>query len=106
MKRDELGELTAFMSVAQEQSFTRAAAKTGTSQSSLSYTVRKLEERLGIRLLTRTTRKVSVTDAGERLLSYLLPAMSEISAGLKELTELRDKPAGNIRITTSEYAAK
>lgn len=105
MRRDELGELSAFLSVAQEQSFTRAAAKMGTSQSALSYTVRRLEERIGVRLLTRTTRKVSLTDAGERLMGRLAPAMSEISAGLKEITELRDKPAGTIRITTSEHAA-
>jgi len=105
MKRDEFGDLTAFLAVAQEQSFTRAAARLGTSQSALSHTVRRLEERLEIRLLTRTTRKVSVTDAGERLLARLAPAMSEIEAGLAELTELRDKPAGTIRITTSEHAA-
>lgn len=105
MKRDELGDLTVFLAVAQEQSFTRAAARLGTSQSALSYTVRRLEERLGIRLLTRTTRKVSVTDAGERLLARLAPAMGEIEAGLAELTELRDRPAGIIRIATSEHAA-
>lgn len=105
MKRDELGDLTAFLAVAQEQSFTRAAAQLGTSQSALSHTVRRLEERLGIRLLTRTTRKVSVTDAGERLLARLAPAMNEIEAGLAELTELRDQPTGMIRITTSEHAA-
>jgi DNA-binding transcriptional LysR family regulator len=105
MKRDELGELNAFLTVAQEQSFTRAAARMGTSQSALSHTVRRLEERLGVRLLARTTRKVSVTDAGQRLLARLGPAISEIEAGLNELTELRDKPAGAIRITTSEHAA-
>ena len=105
MKRDELGELSAFLSVAQEQSFTRAAAKLGTSQSALSYAVRRLEERLGVRLLTRTTRKVSVTDAGERLMGRLAPAMDEIVAGLQEAGELRDKPSGTIRITTSEHAA-
>lgn len=105
MKRDELGDLSAFLAVAQERSFTRAAAKSGTSQSALSYTVRKLEERLGVRLLTRTTRKVSVTQAGERLLARLVPAMSEIEAGLKDATELRDKPSGTIRLTMPEYAA-
>ncbi|MDP3675740.1 MAG: LysR family transcriptional regulator [Novosphingobium sp.] len=105
MKRDEVGDLTAFMAVAEEQSFTRAAAKLGTSQSALSHTVRRLEERLGLRLLTRTTRKVSVTEAGERLLARLVPAFGDIEAGLAELTELRDKPAGTIRIATSEHAA-
>ncbi|OWQ97958.1 LysR family transcriptional regulator [Sphingopyxis witflariensis] len=105
MKREDLGDLTAFLMVAREQSFTRAAARLGTSQSALSHTIRRLEERLGIRLLTRTTRKVSVTDAGERLLARLVPAMSEIEAGLAELTEFKDKPAGTIRITTSEHAA-
>lgn len=105
MKRDELGELAVFLAVAQEQSFTRAAARMGTSQSALSYTVRRLEERLGVRLLTRTTRKVSATDAGERLLRRLGPAMGEIEAGLTELTDLRDKPIGVIRIATAEHAA-
>ena len=105
MKRDELGDLTAFLAVAREQSFTRAASRLGTSQSALSHTVRRLEERLGIRLLTRTTRKVAATEAGERLLARLAPAMGEIEAGLAELTELRDRPAGTIRITTPEHAA-
>lgn len=105
MKRDELGELSAFLAVAQEHSFTRAAAKLGTSQSALSHTVRRLEERLGVRLLARTTRRVSVTDAGERLLARLAPAMDEIADSIQELSEMRDKPAGTVRITTSEHAA-
>lgn len=105
MRREELGDLLAFLAVAQEKSFTRAAAKLGTSQSALSHTVRRVEERLGVRLLTRTTRSVSVTEAGERLLHTVEPALGDISAGLSTLTEMRDKPAGTVRITTSEHAA-
>jgi DNA-binding transcriptional LysR family regulator len=106
MRREELSDLAAFLAVAQEESFTRAAAKLGTSQSALSHTIRRLEERLGVRLLTRTTRNVSVTDAGERLLRTLEPALDSIAAGLASLDELRDKPAGSIRITASEHAAR
>ncbi|ALK09549.1 LysR family transcriptional regulator [Blastochloris viridis] len=105
MRRDNLGDLTAFLTVAQELSFTRAAAKLGTSQSALSYTVRRLEERLGVRLLTRTTRQVMPTEAGERLLRTIGPAFEEISAELAALSALREKPAGNIRITAGEHAA-
>ena len=105
MKREELVDLNAFLSVAEEQSFTRAAAKLGTSQSSLSYTIRRLETRLGVRLLTRTTRSVAPTEAGERLLGTLRPALASIGAQLASLSELREKPAGTIRITTSEHAA-
>src|SRR5579872_2598677 len=105
MKREELVDLNAFVAVATERSFTRAAAKLATSQSALSHTLRRLEARLGVRLLTRTTRQVAVTQAGERLLRTLTPAFDTISA---ELTSLRDqsaKPSGTIRITTSEHAA-
>lgn len=105
MRREELGDLLAFLAVAQERSFTRAAAKLGTSQSALSHTIRRLEEHLGVRLLTRTTRSVSLTEAGERLLQTVEPALGDISAGLSTLTEMRDKPAGTVRITTSEHAA-
>src|SRR5687768_11341887 len=98
MKRDELGDLAAFAAVAEAKSFTRAAAKLGTSQSSLSHTVRRLEERLGVRLLTRTTRSVSVTDAGERLMRTLGPALDDIVGGIASLSELRDRPAGSVRI--------
>jgi DNA-binding transcriptional LysR family regulator len=105
MKREELGDLAAFLAVAEEQSFTRAAARLGTSQSALSHTVRRLEERIGVRLLTRTTRKVSVTDAGERLRRTLGPALDEIATEVNALSELRDKPAGTVRITTPEHAA-
>ncbi len=105
MRREELVDLNAFMLVAEEQSFTRAAAKLGTSQSSLSYTIRRLEERLGVRLLVRTTRRVAPTEAGERLLKTLGPALDEIAVELAGISEFRDKPAGNIRVTTSEHAA-
>lgn len=105
MQREELADLMAFLSVAEERSFTRAAAKLGTSQSALSYTIRRLEARLGIRLLTRTTRSVSPTEAGERLLRTLGPAFGEIDAELSALSEFREKPAGTIRITTGQHAA-
>jgi DNA-binding transcriptional LysR family regulator len=105
MRREDLVDLNAFQTVAEEQSFTRAAAKLGTSQSALSYTIRRLETRLGVRLLTRTTRRVAPTEAGERLLKTLAPALEDIAAGLTALSELRDKPSGTIRITTSEHAA-
>ena len=106
MRREELVDLNAFLAVAEEQSFTRAAAKLGTSQSALSYTIRRLETRLGVRLLTRTTRRVAPTEAGERLLKTLGPALDDIAAELSSLSELRDKPSGRIRITTSEHAAR
>src|SRR5689334_16762567 len=106
MRREDLSDLAVFLAVAQEQSFTRAAARLGTSQSALSHTIRRLEERLGLRLLTRTTRNVSVTVAGERLLGTLGPALNDIDAGLAALTELRDKPAGTIRITSGDHAAR
>jgi DNA-binding transcriptional LysR family regulator len=106
MRREDLADLTSFLAVAEERSFTRAAAKLGTSQSALSHTVRRLEERLGVRLLTRTTRSVAATQAGERLMETLRPALDEIETRLDALSELRDKPAGNIRITTSESAAE
>src|SRR5271165_6489249 len=99
MRREELGDLTAFLTVAEERSFTRAAARLSTSQSALSYTVRRLEERLGVRLLMRTTRKVAPTEAGERLLLALRPAFEDIDSNLAALSDLRDKPAGTIRIT-------
>lgn len=95
----------AFIAVAREQSFTRAAAKLGTSQSALSHTIRGLESRLGIRLLTRTTRSVAATEAGERLLRSVAPRLEEIEAEVDALGELRDRPAGNLRITTAEHAA-
>jgi DNA-binding transcriptional LysR family regulator len=105
MPSDNLNDLRAFLAVARERSFTRAAARLGVSQSALSHTIRALEERLGLRLLTRTTRSVSPTEAGERLLQNLGPRFAEIEAELAALTELREKPAGTIRITATEYAA-
>jgi DNA-binding transcriptional LysR family regulator len=105
MRREELVDLNAFAVVAEEQSFTRAAARLGTSQSALSYTLRRLEERLGVRLLVRTTRRVAPTEAGEKLLETLRPALDEIGARLGELTKFREKPAGAIRITAGEHAA-
>src|ERR1700751_2987423 len=101
MQREELGDLTAFLAVAEERSFTRAAAKLGTSQSALSHTVRRLETRLGLRLLTRTTRSVAPTEAGERLIETLRPAFDEIDRKLSALSELREKPAGTVRVNTS-----
>ncbi|GAO38247.1 putative LysR family transcriptional regulator [Sphingomonas changbaiensis NBRC 104936] len=106
MQREDLSDLNAFLAVAEEQSFTRAAARLGTSQSALSHTVRRLEERLGVRLLMRTTRRVAPTDAGERLLRTLRPALDEIGAELAGLSELRDKPAGTVRLVASENAAR
>ncbi|MFM0592549.1 LysR family transcriptional regulator [Paraburkholderia dilworthii] len=105
MARDNLNDLLAFIAVARERSFTKAAAKLGVSQSALSHTIRGLETRLGLRLLTRTTRSVSPTPAGERLLSTVGPRFDEIDEELAALGELRDKPAGTIRITTDEHAA-
>jgi DNA-binding transcriptional LysR family regulator len=105
MRREDLGDLTTFLVVAEERSFTRAAARLGSSQSAVSQTVRRLEARLGLSLLTRTTRSVAPTLAGERLLAKLRPAFDEIDSQLAAVTELRDKPAGAIRITTSQHAA-
>jgi DNA-binding transcriptional LysR family regulator len=104
MKRGTLDDLVAFVAIGRERSFTKAAAKLGVSQSALSHTIRELESRLGVRLLTRTTRSVAPTDAGERLLDTLGPRFEEIDAVLAALSELRDEPAGTIRITTTEYA--
>ena len=106
MKRSERGDLTAFLAMAEERSFTRAAARLGTSQSALSYTVRRLEARLGLRLLTRNTRSVTPTQAGERLVETLRPALDDIDAKLAALGELREKPAGTIRITASPHPAE
>lgn len=94
------------LAVAEERSFTKAAAKLGTSQSSVSHTVRRLESRLGVRLLMRSTRSVSPTDAGDDLIATLKPALEDIGAKLGALGELRDKPAGKLRITTSRHAAQ
>jgi DNA-binding transcriptional LysR family regulator len=106
MPRQNINDLLAFRAVARERSFTRAAAQIGVSPSALSHTIRALEERLGLRLLTRTTRSVSPTDAGERLLASIGPHFDGIEAELAALSELRDKPAGTIRITTGIHAAE
>ncbi len=106
MLRENLNGVLAFLAVARERSFTRAAAKLGVSQSALSHTIRGLEARLGLRLLARTTRSVAPTEAGERLLGALGPRFDEIDAELAGLSELRDKPAGTIRITSGEHAAE
>ena len=106
MPRGNLNDLLAFLAVGKERSFTRAAAKLGVSQSALSHTIRGLEERLGLRLLTRTTRSVSPTEAGERLLHTIGPRFEEIETELAGLSELREKPAGTIRITTTDYAVE
>lgn len=106
MPRENVNDLLAFLAVAKERSFTRAAAKLGVSQSALSQTIRGLEERLGLRLLTRTTRSVAPTNAGERLLRTVGPRFEEIEAELAALSELREKPAGTIRITTAAHAAE
>ena len=105
MQRGDLDDLLAFLAVGKERSFTKAAAKLGMSQSSLSHTIRELEARLGVRLLTRTTRSVAPTRAGERLLQSIGPRFDEINAEVSAVRELRDKPAGTIRITATEYAA-
>jgi DNA-binding transcriptional LysR family regulator len=104
MQRTNLNDLMAFLAVARERSFTHAAAKLGMSQSSLSHIIRDLETRLGIRLLTRTTRSVSPTDAGERLLNSVGPRLEEVESELSALAELRDKPSGTIRITATDFA--
>ena len=105
MARETMADLVAFLTVAREQSFTRAAALLGVSPSALSHTMRRLEERVGVRLLNRTTRNVSPTEAGERLLRTLGPHFDEINSELESLSELRDKPAGTIRITAGDHAA-
>src|SRR3954469_10847006 len=104
MPGDNFHELAAFVAVAEEQSFTRAATQLGVSQSALSQTIRGLEARLGIRLLTRTTRSVAPTEAGERLIEAVGPAFDQIAAGLATLSEMREKPAGTIRITAGDHA--
>ncbi|MGB8528696.1 MAG: LysR family transcriptional regulator [Rhodoplanes sp.] len=104
MQRGNLDDLLAFVAVGRERSFTKAAAKLGISQSALSHTIRELEARLGVRLLTRTTRSVAPTAAGERLLKTVGPRFEEIEAELEALSELREKPAGTIRITAGDHA--
>src|SRR5438309_9082596 len=104
MPRENLNDLLAFLAVPRDRSFTRAASRLVVSRSALSHTLRGLEARLGLRLLTRTTRSVSPTAAGERLLQAVGPRVEEIEAELAALSELREKPAGTIRITAHEHA--
>jgi DNA-binding transcriptional LysR family regulator len=106
MRRDSLDDFLTFIAVARERSFTKAAAKRGVSQSALSYSVRTLEARLGVRLLTRTTRSVSLTEAGDRLFRSIAPRFDEIESEISALSALRDKPAGTVRITTVEHAGE
>ena len=103
MARDNINDILVFLAVARERSFTRAAAKLGMTQSALSHIIRGLEERLGVRLLTRTTRSVSPTDAGERLLQNVAPRLEEIEAEIAAVSDLGDKPAGTIRITAIDH---
>jgi DNA-binding transcriptional LysR family regulator len=105
MARETLTDLQSFLAVARERSFTRAAARLGVSQSALSHTIRGLEARLGVRLLSRTTRSVAPTEAGERLLQTVGPRIDEIENELDHLSAFRDKPSGTVRITTGEHAA-
>lgn len=104
MKREDLNDMLWFLAVAEERSFTKAAAKLGTSQSTISHTIKKLEARMGLRLLTRTTRSVSPTEAGERLIRSLAPRIEELESEIDQLMEIRDKPSGTVRITLSDYA--
>lgn len=104
MNRNDLNDMLWFLAVAEERSFTRAAAKLGTSQSTLSHTIKQLEERMGLRLLTRTTRSVATTEAGERLRQSMAPRISEIEAEIASLTAYRETPAGTVRLTLSHHA--
>ncbi|MBS0999534.1 LysR family transcriptional regulator [Acetobacter persici] len=106
MRRDEIADLAAFVVVAEEGSFTKAARRLGIAQSGLSQIVRRTEERLGMRLLSRTTRSVAPTEAGERLLAILGPMLHDLDAAVASLGDLRDRPSGTIRVTTVEHAAK
>jgi len=105
MRREDLGDLMNLIAIVEEGSFTRAAARLGLSQSALSHAIRRFEGRLGIRLLARTTRSVSPTEAGERLIETVRPAFDDVANRLAALTSMRDRPAGTIRITASEQAA-
>ena len=106
MRREDLGSLAMFLAIAEERSFTKAAGKLGISQSALSHSMRRLEAKLGPRLLARTTRGLEPTEAGERLIETLRPAFDTIDDKLASLSELRDRPAGTVRITSSAHAAR
>jgi len=104
MDRDNAADLITFITIAQERSFTRAAARLGVSQSAVSHALSRLEKRLGVRLLTRSTRSLSPTDAGERLLATVEPRFQDVDAALAQVSEFRDKPAGTIRLSAGEHA--
>lgn len=106
MKREDLSDLAVFLAVAEARSFTKAATALGTSQSAISQIVRRLEAAIGLKLLTRNTRNVAPTEAGEQLIETLRPAFNEIDARLSALSVLRERPAGNVRITSSRHAAE
>jgi len=106
MQRETMADMVAFLAVARQRSFTRAAAQMGVSPSALSHTIRKLEERLGVRLLTRTSRSVSPTEAGQRLLERVGPHFDEVGAEIEGLSELRDSPAGTVRVTAGDHPAE
>lgn len=106
MTKESMDDLAAFLAVATSRSFTRAAAQMGISQPALSAKITALEARLGVRLLTRTTRSVSSTEAGERLFKSIAPHFEGIASGLADLSELRDKPSGSLRITSVEHASQ
>jgi DNA-binding transcriptional LysR family regulator len=104
MQRQDLSDMLLFMTVAEEHSFTKAAARLGMTQSTLSYNIKQLESRLGLRLLNRTTRNVSPTEAGERLLASLTPRIQDIETDVEDLMKIRDRPSGTVRINASEHA--
>ena len=104
MQRGDIRDLLWFLAVADERNFTKAAAKLGTSQSTLSHTIKQLETRRGVRLLTRTTRNVALTEAGERMFQSLAPRIAEIEADIAGLVAYRDTPAGTVRLTLSDHA--
>jgi DNA-binding transcriptional LysR family regulator len=106
MARETFNDITAFLAVARERSFTKVAAQLAVSPSAISHTIRGLEERLGLRLLTRSTRSVALTEAGERLLRSVGPRLDEIEAEIAALGELRDRPAGTIRLTAVDYVVE
>ena len=106
MQLDDLNVLAAFLAVAEERSFTRAAKRVGVSRSALSHAVRGLEERIGVRLLSRTTRSVAPTDAGDRLIARLRPALGDVALVLDEIAGLRERPAGRVRLVAPRLAAK
>jgi DNA-binding transcriptional LysR family regulator len=106
MRREDLGDLMNLLQIVEEGNFTKAAAKLGVSQSALSHAIRRLEERLGVSLLTRTTRSVALTTAGERLVETIRPAFKEVDDGLTALTSFRAQPSGLVRISAPDHAAR